>query len=430
MITTPAGVLATQPSDPAYVRARIRVGSRPCGVAATPTKVWVSNYGNGTVQWVSVATNQPSAPIRVGTRPCGLALGAGSVWVENYGSADVTRIDEATGKVVATIKVGALPYDVTFAAGAAWVTDYGSGTVSRIDARTNARTAIPTGGLPTGIAFAGGALWVGLGTDGTVARIDPATRTVTDRIRIGGSPGWTAPADGDVWVANGPDKTVARIDGTTRRVVNTFPVGGTPLDGDAADGAVWIPDRAGNVYRVDPATNAVGGPYRTGAMFPFVVAGSGTTLWVADYGGADLLRLDLAAPYPDEQIGTNTAWIGAAERSWLTLIDGVQAEAFVVLPRHSCKRSPCSDCCRGDVYRGVHVVTLAKGHREHGASVRPHDLLHGDHGFGPGRGSGHGDRVTGDGDVLGGQPLQRRTAGHGAVGDVELATVARAADQS
>jgi YVTN family beta-propeller protein len=44
--------------------------------------VWVSNYGDDTLQWIDPATNQPGPPITVGAAPCGLALGAGSVWVE------------------------------------------------------------------------------------------------------------------------------------------------------------------------------------------------------------------------------------------------------------------------------------------------------------------------------------------------------------
>ena len=147
---------ATSPADPAYLTARIRLGRRPCGVAAGQGRVWVSNFVDGTVQWVDAASHRPSAPIPVGRQPCGIALGAGSVWVENFGSANVTRIDAATGQVLATIGVGGQPYDVTFAAGAVWVTDWADDTVSRIDPATNARTVIATGDRPAGIVAAGG----------------------------------------------------------------------------------------------------------------------------------------------------------------------------------------------------------------------------------------------------------------------------------
>jgi YVTN family beta-propeller protein len=173
------------------------------------------------------------------------------------------------------------------------VTDWGSGTVSRIDAATNRRTEIRTGGQPTGIVAASGALWVGLGNEGTVVRIDPATRKVTDRIAVGAGAGWTAALGRDVWISNGIDNTAVHIDGTTRRVVASTPIGAVPQDGDAAGGAIWIPDQGGYLTRINPATGAVSGRYRSGARNPFVIAGSGTTLWVADYAGTDLLRIDL-----------------------------------------------------------------------------------------------------------------------------------------
>ncbi len=294
--TSTTAAASTPTGDPAYVRARIRLGIKPCGVAVDRTKVWVSNYGSGTAQWVDIANNQPGPTISVGRWPCGIALGAGSVWVENFGSNDVTRIDSASGKVLATIPVGAEPYDVTFAFGAAWVTNFGAGTVSRIDPADNTTTQIRTGGKPVGIVAAGGAIWVGLGADGVAVRIDPGARRVTDRVPAAAGAGWTAATGDDLWVSNGAAESVTHIDTRARRVVRTVPVGGgRPLDGDVAAGAVWIPNRAGDVYRIDTATDALTGPFRTGASFPFVVAGSSDSLWVADYGGVDLLRLDLAA---------------------------------------------------------------------------------------------------------------------------------------
>ena len=272
--------------------ARIPIGVKPCGIVATPQTVWVSVYGASTVRAIDVATNRPGPDIPVGQHPCGVALGGDSLWVENYGSNDVTRVDVATGKVLATVKVGALPYDVCYAFGAAWVTDYGSGTVSRIDPTTNTRTAITTGGQPTGIVGVGGAVWVALGADGTVARIDPATLAVTDRVKVGASADWTAAAGTTLWVTDAPDLAVARVDTAARTLVGTGRTATVPVDGDQAAGAVWIPTRSGGLYRIDPATGAMSGPFASGAGFPFVVAGSGDALWAADYLGTDVLRLD------------------------------------------------------------------------------------------------------------------------------------------
>jgi YVTN family beta-propeller protein len=282
--------------------ARIRLGQQPCGIVATPTRIWVSNYGDGTLQWIDPATNRHGPTVAVGASPCGLAVGAGSVWVENYGSNDVTRVDTSSGAVQATIDVGSAPYDVTFAAGAAWVTDYSDGTVSRIDAATNRRSVIHTGGHPTGIVPAAGGLWVGLGgpvaeagTTYTVVRIDASTGAVTDRLNAGQRPTWTASDGTNVWLSDAGNNSAIRLDPTARRLLDSHPLGESiPLDGDVAAGSVWIPDKGGRLYRIDPATGKVTGIYNSGVGVPFVISGSGSTLWVVDYSGTDVVRLDLS----------------------------------------------------------------------------------------------------------------------------------------
>jgi YVTN family beta-propeller protein len=292
----------TAPPTVLPAAARIRLGHQPCGIVATPTRIWVSNYGDGTLQWIDPATNRPGPPIPVGASPCGLAVGAGSVWVENYGSNNVTRVDATTGKVQATIDVGSAPYDVTFAAGAAWVTDYSDGTVSRIDATTNRRTVIRTGGQPTGIVPAAGGLWVGLGGPATeagatytVIRIDSTSGAITDRLNVGRRPTWTASDGTNVWLSDAGNNTVIRVDGAARRAVDSQPLGASvPLDGDVAAGAVWIPDKGGRLYRIDPTSGKVTGRYGSGVGVPFVIAGSASTLWVVDYSGTDVVRLDLS----------------------------------------------------------------------------------------------------------------------------------------
>jgi YVTN family beta-propeller protein len=289
--------------DPAYIAARVHMGHLPCGVVAGPERVWVSNYGDGTLQWIDPTTNQPGPPITVGAAPCGLALGAGSVWVENYRGDSVTRVNANTGAVQATIAVGHSPYDVTFTAGAAWVTDWSDGTVSRIDAATDRRTVIRTGGSPTGIVAVAGGLWVGLGgsafdeatqTNYSIVRIDPTTSQITDRINAGQSPTWMAPYGNAVWISDAANASVIRIDGLTRKVVDTQVLGSAiPLDGDGVAGAVWIPDKSGRLYRLDPNSGKITGQFDSGVAVPFVISGSGSNLWAVDFSGSDVVRIDL-----------------------------------------------------------------------------------------------------------------------------------------
>ena len=291
--TPDAASTGTAPAtgDPAYVVARVRTGTAPCGILVAAGKVWVSNYGDGTLVTIDPATHAVSAPVKVGVSPCGLAYGAGSVWVENYGDNTLTRVDASTGSVQSTVKVGGAPYDVTFADGAAWVTDYTDGTVSRIDAATGSRTVVKVGDTPVGIAHTPGAVWVPLPSSGRLARIDTATLAVT-AVPLTPGIGWTAYDEHSVWVANGTTGTVTRDDAASGTVAATIKVGPKPLDGDVVDGVVWVPDKGGDLYPIDASTNAVGRPISSGTGNPFVVAGGDHLLWAVDFAGTDVVAID------------------------------------------------------------------------------------------------------------------------------------------
>src|SRR5215218_8098613 len=73
-------------SAPSYIADRITLGSKPCGIQVAGDRVWVSNYGDATVQWFDRRSAALSAPVQVGSEPCGLVVGGGAVWVEDYGS--------------------------------------------------------------------------------------------------------------------------------------------------------------------------------------------------------------------------------------------------------------------------------------------------------------------------------------------------------
>lgn len=284
------GVLA---DDPADVTGRVTLGDKPCGVVGGGGRVWVSVFGEATLYSVDPETMVRSAPIPVGDSPCGLAVGGGSVWVENYGSDDVTRVDLKTGAVQATIAVGSLPYDVTYAGGAAWVTNYGDGTVTRIDGATQRRTLIQVADRPIGIVAAGHSVWVAH-QNGDLLAIDPGTGKVTVRTSIGTAANWTAAHGDDLWVGGRTTNVVVRVDARTGRVVARYDIGALPLDGDVVDGVAWFPDRTGSIHQLplDPASS--GRVLDSGVGWPFVIAGYGGRIWVPDFGGTDLVRLDPA----------------------------------------------------------------------------------------------------------------------------------------
>ncbi len=76
------------------VSATVTVGSNPIWVAINPagTKVYVANYGAGTVSVIDTSSNTVSATVTVGTGPNGVAVNpAGTkVYVANYGAGTVS----------------------------------------------------------------------------------------------------------------------------------------------------------------------------------------------------------------------------------------------------------------------------------------------------------------------------------------------------
>ncbi len=274
------------PDDPDWVTGRVTTGDKPCGILGAAGRIWVSDYGNDDLVAVDPDTLHVGRSIEVGSMPCGLAYGAGSIWVEDYGSGQVTRVAASTMRVQHTYRVGPSPYDVTFAAGAAWVSNYGDGTVSRIDAGTGRVTSVPVGGTPIGIAASGGLVWAGIGI-GIVA-IDPGTGRVVHRLRTPGAAGWTAYAGDRVWVNVGHQ--VWELDGRTGRVVARHRAGPQPEDGSVVGGVTWVPDADGSLRRYGDRVSSA--PVPSGVGNPFVLAGYRGRVWVVDFTGTDVVRID------------------------------------------------------------------------------------------------------------------------------------------
>jgi DNA-binding beta-propeller fold protein YncE len=264
----------------------------PCATLGAAGAVWVANLGDNAVRRIDPATMKLGPPIKTGVQPCGMAYGAGSIWVEDYGDNTVTRINPATS-ATRSYDVGHSPYDVTFAFGAAWTSNYTDSTVTRIDAATGRTKTITVGLQPVGIAHAGGYVWVTNQGDSSVSRIDPTGRRVVE-LKTGGRTAWTG-YDGDqLWVGqtvNGAGESV-QIDARTRKVVRHSAIGPTPNDPDVLAGGVWWPDKDGSLYRVDERSGAVTGPWPLGASNPFVAAAYDGRLWIADFGGSDVIVVD------------------------------------------------------------------------------------------------------------------------------------------
>jgi YVTN family beta-propeller protein len=88
---------------------RVQVGDGPGG---PPTggfgSVWTT-ASDGSVWRVDARTGRVRAIVRVGGLPFGLAVGAGAVWVANQDDGSISRIDPATDEVVTKIPTGFHP---------------------------------------------------------------------------------------------------------------------------------------------------------------------------------------------------------------------------------------------------------------------------------------------------------------------------------
>src|ERR1700712_4095058 len=60
----------TSTSDPSWVTARIKLGAMPCGVVSDATAVWVSLFGDNTLDRIDPKTNTVTDTLKVGKSPC------------------------------------------------------------------------------------------------------------------------------------------------------------------------------------------------------------------------------------------------------------------------------------------------------------------------------------------------------------------------
>jgi YVTN family beta-propeller protein len=84
--------------------------------------LWLTSAEGGDLIRIDPLGLESTMKVRVGSRPVGVAYGAGSLWVANSGDGTVMRIDPSDGRILATIHVGGTPYELAFTHGLAWVT--------------------------------------------------------------------------------------------------------------------------------------------------------------------------------------------------------------------------------------------------------------------------------------------------------------------
>lgn len=93
---------------------------------------------------------------------------------------------------------------------------------------------------------------------------------------------------GLVWVNVGD--MVLKIDGAGGRVLDRLTVGSQPEDGSVVDGVTWIPDADGTLRRLGGGVSRK--PVSSGVSNPFVLAGYRGQVWVVDFAGTDIVRIN------------------------------------------------------------------------------------------------------------------------------------------
>jgi DNA-binding beta-propeller fold protein YncE len=289
-----AGVASPAAADAART---IPVGGAPVAVALGAGGVWVlaGDAAGERLLELDPATGAVRASIALapgGTENGGLAIGDGALWAAS--GAVLYRIDPSLRAVAARIEVGAEATSVLVTAPAVWVTRATGrlGRLVRVDPRSDRVVArIAMGGGPIAAAAAFGSIWVANSSPSSVMRVDPRTNRVVSTLLSRRFSSSFAPAGGLLWVAG--DRTLVGLD-AGGRVVRRIPLPRTVIDLAAAHGGLWgtseYGSRLGRVLRIDPARRRVTETVVVGPT-PVAVAAGQHAVWVANFNGSSLTRL-------------------------------------------------------------------------------------------------------------------------------------------
>ena len=217
----PKGVAISPGSDPAYIfvanssdgtMSAIHVdnpafstfrgpwagATSPGDLVALPDHVWIVMSGSNSVFRYDHATGTGTVSVPVGTDPYGIAANGRYLYVTNYGGGTgntVSVIDTTTSSVTSTVTgVGLGPAGIAITPDGtrAYVANNAAGTVSVIRTSDNEVVGGPitVGSGPNGVAvsLAGDYVYVANIGSGTVSVIATATNTVVQTVTVGTNP--------------------------------------------------------------------------------------------------------------------------------------------------------------------------------------------------------------------------------------------------
>ncbi len=202
------------------------------------TRVYVVNWGDGTVSIIDTATNTVKATLPVGDSPSGVAVtpDGTKVYVANSNSHNVSVIDTATDKVAFKVDIGTNPFGVAVTPDGkkVYVANYYPDMmmptqVSVIDIATNNVTNVKVGRPSYGVAVDPAGTKVYVTISHFVFVIDATKNIVIGTVNVGvDSKGVAVNLAGTkVYVTNEGENSVSVIDTPSKIVTST--VGGCPI---------------------------------------------------------------------------------------------------------------------------------------------------------------------------------------------------------
>jgi len=242
-----------------HIDRTLPTGSVPQAVAFADGSLFVSNYGDGTVERMSRSGATHAVVAGGGGPVSALASGLRAVWALDPTDGVLSRLDPATGAVTDGFAVGQEPSALAAGANGIWLVGESSGSVTRVDPRTpRPVTPIPLHlSDPVGVAVGGGSIWISDGSARMIVQVDPRTGRVRKSFKVAFPTGAIGVADGTVWTTDPSGDEVTALDLATDRPLY-IPVGNHPTALAIGGGEVWVVvDRDHHLLEIDAATRKV-----------------------------------------------------------------------------------------------------------------------------------------------------------------------------
>ena len=147
-----SGEVLLVPPEGGSVR-RVRVGGTPSAVAWHGRRLFVTNPGRNSLQWVDSVAGRLEGEAKVGLGPRGLAMAGDQALVALYDDNAVAVVNADRPKEVRRLPLAGGPLEVIPTGGGALVTLADQGQLAALDLRTGTSTCLPLGAGAAGMTL-------------------------------------------------------------------------------------------------------------------------------------------------------------------------------------------------------------------------------------------------------------------------------------